>query len=232
MKKLLSVFCLLAFITNGLQAVSEPDISEQTTYKEVCQQLMEYSSSYLDLRIAKANMLLSSRNFYRTHREEFPGLDCLESMYAEYRSPAKLVAPEIIHNDHDENNNCEKQKQKVAIENLVCEVSSGDLLIHYTLEERLMTTKMMYISFRDLAKKEINPLLTDENFEVLFYVSQGERIDGKWIENREPICKWSKGVGLYYAKFMENKNEDMQHVCDRNVESGLTEQEVLQIFKN
>jgi len=76
---------------------------------------------------------------------------------------------------------------------------------------------------RDLAKKEINHLISDENFEVLFYVSYGERINGEWQETREPVAKWENGQTLFYEKFMIG--------YDYMKKSGLTESELLQIFK-
>lgn len=66
----------------------------------------------------------------------------------------------------------------------------------------------------------------DENFEVVLYLSHGKKINGVWELTREPVVKWKDGQALYYAKFMEDLNN-----YDHVKKSGLTEQELLQIFK-
>lgn len=242
MKLLLSICLFLAIA--GLQA-RQPDFSDCHTFQDVLTELNYCSVSHLDLRIAKINTLMNSHKFIYGTCGGYHAI----TAHVKYQSPVKVVANDCVVD------NCVEQKQNV-IGNLVCEVGFVDpflvsierrenvssidpFLSCPSIEKRVEATKEIYTALYNIAKTEINHLLTDENFEVTFYVFNNEKKDGIWVSNfpglssREPICKWENGQCLYYAKFMENKNEDVQNVCDRSVkESGLTEQEVLQLIKN
>lgn len=177
------VYLCLAFIS--LQA-RQPDISNCQSFHEIYNTLHGKNVSWWEFRIAKANIMLNSSKFAHTHEDEFPGLMLIYEWDAEYKA--------------DRENNLPEDSERVIV-NIVCEVDFTHPL-KYSVEKKMEMIKEIYSSLRDLAKKEINHLLRDENFEVLFYVSHGERIDGVWQETREPVAKWSNGEGIYYAKFM------------------------------